>query len=462
MIALHDSPNLSGLAAEPGLMLDTSPTACARASMDFGGIAEGASVGVVRPESPEQVSRVIQHARRVKLQVTVRCGGLGQSGQSVGRGSLTLDTSGLKQLGAPNLASMSVWCGAGVTWRELLRHLRPHCLVPVVLPLNLDLTIGGSLSAGCFGSASHRWGPGVSQVKAFEFVAGTGEVLRGGPEYPERQAVLAGVGRFGVLTRIAIPLRRKLERTRTYYLLYRHIRPFLDDQRKLALADRIDHLEGLCAATVLGLKKGALPRRSPLVKWSYSLQVSVECGAEAAPGDDPVSGLSPDEVVHVEENETDDFLARYDGRFEFMRATGAWQQKHPWLECVLPWSRLESVVPAVLDVLPPFLGDGHRLAWVADGARPISLAFPSEGPFATFGVLPTGVPPALFEPAMAALRAVDELLRQSGGKRYLSGWIFDRSDAGWRAHFGERAYAELGAAKQLLDPDAIFTSTLFP
>ena len=307
-------------------------------------------------------------------------------------------------------------------------------------------------------------GPAVSNTLAVDVVTGRGDLVRCGPttERPTFDAVLGGVGRYGVITRVELALRAVPPCVRTFYLLYDDLETMLDDQRSLAESRRADHLEGFCAATVQGLKKGPSGRRMPFALWSYGLHFSIEHDAGRAPGpDEALAGLRPTKLMHVEDDTSSIFASRYDVRFEAMRATGAWAQAHPWIECVLPVSAAREVIPRVLEVVPLFLGDGHRLTWIADTDRPTSLSFPERGPFLSFAILPMGLAPALRDPALRALKAVHDLLLSAGGKRYLSGWLFRVDDTDPQAE--HNVHVALDArAKAALDENHVFNSCLDP
>jgi cytokinin dehydrogenase len=368
---------------------------------------------------------------------------------------------GLGDIYEPDLLRPSIRCGSGVTWRQLVAKLLPMGLAPVVVPLNLDLTVAGTLSAGGIGSTSHRFGPAVAHVIAIEVVTGRGECIWCGPKR-ERwifDAVLGGVGRCGIITQIELALRPAASHVRTYYLAYDDLNVMLQDQSLLADADWAHHLEGFCAATIQGLRKGTTGRRGPFATWTFGMHVSVEHAEGAPPSTDAISCLRPTRQVHVEDDTAAEFTARYEVRFEAMRTTGAWELAHPWLECILSVPAALEAIPRVLEILPPFFGDGHRLTWLASNDTPASWALPKRGPHVTFAVLPMGIPPAVHGQALNALRLVHELLVSTGGKRYLSGWLFEPGEDDWRRHHDDN-YASLSAARAALDPNQVFESCL--
>jgi cytokinin dehydrogenase len=122
-------------------------------------------------------------------------------------------------------------------------------------------------------------------------------------------------------------------------------------------------------------------------------------------------------------------------------------------------------LPAILAALPASLGDGHRIMWVDVARTPPFFAVPSAGtttdPIVCFAVLPPGVAAAEREEVLPALARVDRLLRDAGGKRYLSGWLGPMPEERWREHLGE-AYPRWLELKRRFDPSGIFRSALFP
>jgi cytokinin dehydrogenase len=454
--------DLDGLARATGMSVETEDGARHEASRDFGRLTEGRVTAVVRPKDVEETRRVVQFAYEGSLPLTVRAKGMSQSGQSIPRDGLTVNVCGLAEIEEPDLVQRSIRCGPGVTWRRLLAKLLPLRLAPVVVPLNLDLSVGGTVSAGGFGSTSHHYGPAVANIMTIQVIDGRGTCSWCGSTQNRQvfEVVLGGVGRYGIIAQVELALRLVGSRVRTYFLAYDDLAVMLDDQRLLASVEVAHHLEGFCAATMQGLRKGRSGRREPLVSWTYGVHVSVEYSEGTSPSAAVLSGLRATRQVHVEDDTAEEFAARYDSRFEAMRATGAWELAHPWLECILALPDALEAIPRALELLPPFLGDGHRLTWLAAKDLPASLAFPKHGPYVAFAVVPMGVAPALRAPALNALRAVHDLLLSRGGKRYLSGWLFAPNENDWREHH-EANHAILSAAKATLDPKGVFESCLF-
>ena len=452
--------------ADTGVDVARDAATRAAAADDYGHLTPGRTAGVARPATPDEVQRVVAFAAERRLPVTVRGTGHGQSGQSVAADSLSLDVSRMRAVDQPDVDASggrsTVVCDAGATWRDVLATCAPFGLRPPAMPLLLDLSVGGVVSAGGVGPDAPRFGMSAANVHALEVVAGDGtRHWCSATDDPARfDAVRGGIGRCGVITRVRLALRRPRERVRTFYLVYDAIEPWLADQHRVVAEQRSEALDAFCIAGVQGTRRTPAGRR-PFATWTYGLHVSVEHDANAAPtAEQALAGLAPSRVVYVEDDETSAFPTRFDGRFESMRRLGAFAQPHPIFESFLPTTALPALLPRLLERLPLFLGDGQRVLPIARTRLPPGIAVPN-GEFVCFAVLLTGVHPALVPDSLAAMRDVDAMCRDAGGTRYLSGWLGEMDGARWRAHLGEK-YDAWVEAKRRFDPNGIFVSRLFP
>jgi cytokinin dehydrogenase len=173
-----------------------------------------------------------------------------------------------------------------------------------------------------------------------------------------------------------------------------------------------------------------------------------------------LEGLQYRRLLLVEDDATVDYAARYDARFRAMRQSGAWEQAHPWFECMLPFDAAQTFISETLNLLPPFFGDGHRVIMLADTDSSNQFMRPAA-PAVIFAILPTGIPEAQLPEALEVLATLNKRLVQCGGKRYLSGWLDNPTGQFWQTHFGEQ-YEHWRAIKQASDPNQILRSVLFP
>jgi cytokinin dehydrogenase len=222
------------------------------ASEDFGRLARGDAWGVALPRDIDELCATIAFASERGLVITVRGRGYSQSGQSLPAGGLSLDCTHLNRIGPIDPESPSVRCEGGARLRDVVMATAERGFLPPVLPLNLDMTIGGLLSAGGIGSTSHHHGPVVANVLDIEIVTAVGERVRCSSSQNAGlfHAVLSGAGRCAVIASAHLALRRFQPRTQTYHLLYSSIGDWLDDQRRLSRSALADHLEGGGSAAV--------------------------------------------------------------------------------------------------------------------------------------------------------------------------------------------------------------------
>ncbi len=453
--------DVADLAAATGASVRQDPATRAGFAEDFGHLLRAEPRAVVSPRTVDEVVATVELAARKRLPLCPRGRGYSQSGQSLSPDGLCLDLSRLDRIGPVDAARRRVDCEPGVRWRELLAATLQHGLVPRVLPLNLDMSVAGLFSAGGLGANSHRHGPAINQVAELDVVTGAGQHARctATADAELFSAVLGGLGRFGIITSAAVELRPVPARVRTFHLVYLDSQAWFADQERVVREGRAEFVEAMCWMGAKGFRRPT--EAGARVQWLYGLQIGIECGDTTPDHRAALAGLSPTEVVHVDDESAAEFAARYQPRFDGMARSGAWQQLHPWLECLVPAHRLAPLLPAILAALPPSLGDGHRILWVDAARSPPFFAAPPETDVVCFAVLPPGVASAEREEVLPALAHVDRLLREAGGKRYLSGWLGGMSEERWREHHGEM-YPRWKALKRRFDPEGILRSALFP
>jgi len=452
----------AALAAATGVSLRRDAASRAAFADDFGHVIRAEPWAVVSPRSIDELASIVLFAAGRRLPLCARGRGYSQAGQSLSADGVLVDLSRLDRVGAIASDRSRVECEPGVRWRELTAATLRQGLIPQVLPLNLDMSVGGLISAGGIGANSHRHGPVVNQVTELHVVTGAGQFVRCDATRDSElfSAALAGLGRCGIIARASVGLRRAPTRVRTFHLVYGEIEGWLADQNRIVDDRRAEYLEAMCWMGAKGFR-GGLPGYRSHVQWLYGIQVGFEYDREPHDQTEALRELSPWRVVHVDDEPVIEFVNRYQPRFDGMRRSGAWQQLHPWLECLLAPDRLAALLPVILDELPPSLGDGHRLIRVATGARPPFFAAPEGDQAVCFAVLPAGISEGDRGEVIPALARADRLLREAGGKRYLSGWLGFMDEARWREHLGEE-YDRWLALKRRFDPGRIFRSALFP
>ncbi len=447
------------------IKIDRSPNAVAEASRDFGRLISGRAEGVIAVTTPDELVATIRHANSTGLSLTP-CGTRAScGGQSLPNGGLSLDMRNMNALGPVDLQNATIECESGASLRSISEATLRHNMLPNILSFNLDLTIGGILSAGGFGANCHRFGPMVANVKSLDVVTGEGQRVHCSPEREAAlfDAVLGGLGHCGVIARATLALREVRSKVRLWSLLYHRHEDWLDDQESLTRSSRCDYMQGFFWAGPQ-LLRSTPTGFYPKAQWFYGLSIGSEYGSEydgEAPDDDwMLADLKPSGVLAVDDADTAQYIDLYRDRFVQMRRTHAWQRRHPWIDCLLAPEVVREILPEVLEKLPRAAGDGHRLAWFPTKNLPGLFSVPAGDWAVAFAVLPTSIEESVYEETLAALDQVRRMLWDRGGKAYLVGWFGPMDDAGWRRHYGERYDAWI-AAKEKYDPRRVLHSMAF-
>src|SRR5918992_3652296 len=190
----------------PGLdgVLHTDLATRQRYAADAGRIVTGLPAAVLRPRSADDVAQVVRYGRAHRLPVAARGLGNTTGGQSLAPGGVVVDGRALAGIHlGPDLATI----GAGTTWLELARAAHAHGLAIPAATGYLDLTVGGTLSVGGIPPAVAT-GAQVDHVHELEVVTGDGEIRRMSPTSDRDlfEAVLGGLGQFGIVTEATVAL----------------------------------------------------------------------------------------------------------------------------------------------------------------------------------------------------------------------------------------------------------------
>ncbi|MCY4003547.1 MAG: FAD-binding protein, partial [Rhodospirillales bacterium] len=211
-------------------------------SYDFGRITRKVPQTVARPKSVEEVSSIVRWAGGKALPLAIRGGGHSQGGQSLTDSGVSLDTVWLGQVEREGQDLLVAQGGA--RWGAVVDTLRGTGRLPRVLTDIGEVTVGGTLAAGGFGTTSYRYGLQIAQVEQLEVVIGTGERVRCSPSQNSDlfDAVRGGQGQFGIITAAWIRLRATGTRIRRYELLYRDYDRFAIDFERVVDEGAVDRL----------------------------------------------------------------------------------------------------------------------------------------------------------------------------------------------------------------------------
>jgi FAD/FMN-containing dehydrogenase len=342
----------------------------------------------------------------------------------------------------------SVWVEAGARWINLLQATVPLGKSPPTLTDYIDLSIGGTLSVGGIGGQAFRWGLQVDNVLELDVVTGTGERVRCSPSHQQAlfDAVRGGLGQCGIIVSARLRLVEVPASARTYTALYSDLSLFLKDQKRLSEDGRFDYLEGFVVSADGGR--------------AYQL----EAVKYFTPGSEPqdanlLAGLSfQPATLQVKDTSYFEFANRLAPLVEFLKANGAWNLPHPWIDMFVPEKSAAAFVEQVLaETSDADMGQGPILLYAF--RRPAAAApfmrVPTGKTVFLFSLLRTAAPPS--PENVAALTAKNQAIFQKltavGGKRYGAGSI-PMTAADWREHF-QPFWERFKKAKQTFDPDNI-------
>ncbi|MFX1304946.1 MAG: FAD-binding oxidoreductase [Promethearchaeota archaeon] len=115
---------------------------------------------IVRPESAEEVSKIVKTANKYKIHMVPRGGGADLVGGSVSEGGILIDLTRMNNIIEINESDFYCEVGCGITWGQLLSELHSKGLTTGVLGpgSGFSATIGGGLSNSTAGFGSTKYG----------------------------------------------------------------------------------------------------------------------------------------------------------------------------------------------------------------------------------------------------------------------------------------------------------------
>ncbi len=434
--------------------LKTDPASLASYAHDVGGFVHNTPVAVLLPGSVQDIQKMIRFCRRLNIKVAIRGQGHTTNGQSQVAGGLVIDMKALNKI--HSIGRSSAEADAGVLWSTLIEATTPLGLAPPALTGYINLTLGGTLSVGGV-SATNTEGAQVDNVLELEVVTGAGDIVRCSPRYNSDlfDAVLAGLGQCGIMTRVTLRLVPVKPMARVFLLNYFDNATFFKDFRKLLARGEFDGLYNLWFP-------------NPAGGYIYQLN-AIKYFDPASPPDNAklTRGLSYDvasstnsDSTFVEQAESVDVI------IDFLQSIGLWDTiLHPWCDVFLPDSKVESYVKDVLPTLTPEdVGPtGFMLLFALKRSKLKQPLFrvPDNGEYIwlfdilTASSVPGDPDPDFVARILARNRKLFEKARAVGGTRYPIGSVqFTQED--WRRQY-DCAWEDFKRAKRRFDPDRILS-----
>jgi cytokinin dehydrogenase len=443
--ALDHVPPLDGT-------LVTDPSSLAPYATDVGSAIHNTPVAVLRPGSVADIAKMVRYCRKYRIHVAARGQGHTTFGQSQVAAGLVVDMSSLNKIHSISATKADV--DAGATWRMLVDASVPMGFAPPVLTGYIKLSIGGTLSVGGV-SSTNRQGCQIDRVQELEVVTGEGEIKR----CSERQnrdlfeAVLGGLGQFGIITRAIVDMVPAPVSVRTFVLSYTDNAAFFKDLRELLRRGEASDVSCIWQPDADG-------------RLIYGLNVSSFFGPAAPDGERLLRGLTqPASAAVMQDQAYYNYAIRVDLIIDFFQGIGLFDGVlHPWFDAWLPEETVERYVG---DVIPTLTAEdvgstGFLLLFPQKRSKLARRFFAVPGctdwvflfDILTANAFP-GPDPAFQAKMLDRNRRLFEKARRAGGTRYSIGSIeFDKRD--WRLQYGA-AYNDLKILKQRFDPDRILT-----
>jgi FAD/FMN-containing dehydrogenase len=163
---------------------------------------------IARVAGPDDIARVIAHARETGSELAVRGGGHSPAGHGVCDGSIVIDLSALRSFEL-DAAGRTAWAGAGLTAGAFTVAAGEHGLATGFGDTG-SVGIGGITLAGGIGFLVRKHGLTIDDLLAAEIVTADGRLRRVDAETePELfWALRGGGGNFGVVTRLKYRVHR--------------------------------------------------------------------------------------------------------------------------------------------------------------------------------------------------------------------------------------------------------------
>ncbi|ONI88049.1 hypothetical protein ALI22I_20110 [Saccharothrix sp. ALI-22-I] len=454
-------PSLHGTLHTDGPRVD-------RASRDLGRIVYARPSAVLVPGDISDIARMVAYCQRHDIPVTARGTGHAMHGQALVHRGLVIDMTALRTIHAidPTDSGGRVDADAGTSWSHVVATAAKHRLAFPCLTGYLDLTVGGTLSVGGI-SAAYGQGAQIDHVVRVQVVTGRGEIKWCDAEHNSElgQAVLGGLGQYGIITRVVLDLVPMPQRVRTIRLLYTD--PATAVAAMTTLVDRGEADEVFCMIFPPG------PDTTP----AYTVIVA----AFGAPDDLPapsrlLRGL-PDPAAPVE-SEDSDYLhhaTQYTGPINDAREHAGWDDMvKPWFDVFLADDDVAGVVSRVIAAMEPAdwspAGGGFVLLFpiLRDTLTGPQLRLPDPDRHRTdgrpivflFDVLDAH--PPTDDPAYAQIKVARnalwwrDIVEPAGGRRYPIG-VLDFGYDDWRRHYGQR-WTRVEQLRHRHDPSGILAT----
>lgn len=456
------------------------------AATDFGNRHTAHPRAVLYPASVSDIATLVKSIYRCGSlsDLTIAAKGHAHSlnGQAQAENGIVIEMESLKGVADINSQGLYVDVNGGDLWIDVLHATLKEGLAPKSWTDYLYLTVGGTLSNAGISGQAFRHGPQINNVYQVEVVTGKGDLLNCSKDQNTElfHAVLGGLGQFGIITKARIALEPAPQMVKWIRVLYSDFKAFTKDQEYLIsrpIGDlTFDYVEGFVIVDNEGLlsnwRSSFFSPQNPVKlknlntkgRVLYCLEMAMNY-MNSKPVDEAVTSLLSSlhfisgsvfttDVLYV------DFLDRVHTSELKLRSKGLWEVPHPWLNLLVPGSKIHEFNARVFkDILrntsngPILVYPMKRNTW----DERMSAVTPEENIFYLVGLLRSALPSA------TGSNSVEQLMDQNnrilnfcketgiGVKQYLP---YYTAESDWINHFGTKWYRFLDL-KATYDPQAI-------
>ncbi|XP_075512803.1 cytokinin dehydrogenase 1 [Primulina tabacum] len=456
------------------------------AARDFGNRYHIMPYAVLYPQSVSDISSMIKCIFHMSLtsELTVAARGRGHSlqGQAQAyRGVVII----MESLQVPKMSFHDgklpyVDVSAGELWINILHESLKHGMAPKSWTDYLHLTVGGTLSNAGVSGQAFRHGPQINNVYELKVVTGRGEVVTCSEDQNAElfHAVLGGLGQFGIITQARIALEVAPRKVKWIRALYSDFSAFTKDQEHLISSENtFDYIEGFVIINRTGLLnywRSSFKPKDHVQASQFSSEGKILFCLEVAKYFNPEGSENIDQDVDTllsklnyikstlfwSEVPYTDFLDRVHTSEIKLREKGLWEVPHPWLNLLIPRSRIHEFAQQVFGNIVKDTSNGPVLIYPVNKSRwktRTSMITPEEDIFYLVAFLASAMPSSRgndsLEYILAQSNKILELCEKQrlGVKQYLPHY---NTKAEWKAHFGTQ-WEDFSKRKFTYDPFAI-------
>ncbi|XP_026446893.1 cytokinin dehydrogenase 5-like isoform X2 [Papaver somniferum] len=363
---------------------------------------------------------------------------------------------------------VDVW--GGELWIDVLKWTLGFGLAPKSWTDYLYLSVGGTLSnAGISGQAFNH-GPQISNVFELDVVTGKGDLVTCSKKKNSElfNGVLGGLGQFGIITRARIALEPAPQRVRWIRVLYSNFSTFTNDQEYLISlhgkpsSEKFDYVEGFVIVDeglINNWRSSFFSPKNPIKISSingsdggvlYCLEITRNYDDSTANSIDQEIEALLEKLDFIPSSvfTTDlpyvDFLDRVHKAELKLRSKGLWEVPHPWLNLLVPKSRIADFDKGVFKGILGNKTSGPILIYPMNKNKwddQSSVVTPNEDIFYLVGLLRSALDSGEETQKLDYLkdqnRQILKFCDESGirVKRYLPGY---KTQEEWKEHFGDR------------------------